>query len=71
MGLCYKVKSTGSNGEFELTIDHDKGENEAFITITGEFKGEPIQLDFNGLDSREFQELHDYVTLVNEKLNGK
>ena len=62
IALCLNAKN--SSGIQRLIVDTDKKETN--LTLIGEFKGEPIQIDFDPLTANEVREL---ILLLEYRLN--
>ena len=61
-----ELKATGSNGEQTLHLTEDRGEY--WFTLCGQYKGNPIQIDFDNLDKADLLDIKAAVELILEEL---
>lgn len=61
-----ELKATGSNGEQTLHLTEDGGEY--WFTLCGQYKGNPIQIDFDNLDKADLLDMKAAIELILEEL---
>lgn len=63
MGLCYVLKAKNNNQEVQLYIDKDNTTGEFWFTLTGKYKGDNIQIDFDDISGEELEEFVDFLSM--------
>lgn len=70
MGLCYVLKAKNNNQEVQLYIDKDNTTGEFWFTLTGKYKGDNIQIDFDDISGEELEEFIDFLSMKLPKNNS-
>ena len=65
-GLSYGLRAKNSSQELRMFIDKENN-GEINICITGRYKGEEIQIDFDPLTSDEVADLASFISLKKRK----
>lgn len=60
--LSRVLRATGSNGRQELHLTYSNGET--YFTLTGEYRGTPIQIDFDESSLLELKDLRNMIDLI-------
>lgn len=63
MGLCYVLKAKNNNQEVQLYVDKDDLTDNFWFTLTGKYKGDNIQIDFDDISGEELEEFIDFMSM--------
>ena len=63
------LKAKNSSGEQSLSLTYDNGE--FLFTLSGEYRGEYIQIDFEEVTKADLEDIRTQITLVLEAAKGE
>jgi hypothetical protein len=66
--LSRVLRASGSNGKQELHLTYSDGET--YFTLTGEYRGAPIQIDFDESSIVELKDLRNMIDLIIGEANS-
>lgn len=69
MALQLNLKAKNSNGDHKLIFDYENEEINA--TLTGEYKGENIQIDFDPIGEDELDDLIGYLSIKKSHIKSR
>ena len=66
--IAIELPAGNSSGDqnLHLTVQNINGSPEYFFTLTGEYRGAPIQIDFNESTRSELLEMREMIDLILE-----
>ena len=70
MSLTFGFDANNSSGAQALVFTKDEEKDIVYPCLLGEHKGEAIQVDFNGLDREELQDLIGFLEMQLKKFKG-
>ncbi len=68
------LKAKNSSGEQELCLVNDgayEGHNYYHFTLSGEYKGHDIQIDFDTMSREELEDYHEMIGLILDQTNNQ
>lgn len=70
MALQFNLKAKNSNGKHGLIFDADYHNEEIHVCLTGEYKGEAIQIDFDPISEDDLDDLIEYLNIKKGKMQS-
>ena len=61
-GLSFGLRASNSGQEMRLFVDKQEDQTIS-LTLAGTYNRQPIQVDFDSLDTKEAQELADFIRM--------